>query len=32
VPLRMGGTLIGGMCLGRAGMQRYNESDLEPWK
>jgi HD-GYP domain-containing protein (c-di-GMP phosphodiesterase class II) len=30
VPLRMGGTLIGGMCLGpRPGMQRYNESDLE---
>lgn len=30
VPLRMGGTLVGGMCLGqRPGMERYNESDLE---
>ena len=30
LPLRMGGHLIGGMCLGaRPGMQRYNESDLE---
>jgi HD-GYP domain-containing protein (c-di-GMP phosphodiesterase class II) len=30
VPLRMGGTLVGGMCLGqRPGLERYNESDLE---